>query len=174
LADSNHLGLLAATYLEKRDALVRFFTLRSGSAAEAEDIVQELFLRIAQVDAATIENPGAFLYKLGTNVLIDRARARRRAALREDVYARASSTAAATEPAADAPSPEAAWASRRQLEQVMATVQAFPAQRRRVFIMHKLDGLSYAEVAAALGISRSAVEKHMMAALKQLAEFGDA
>ena len=41
-------------------------------------------------------------------------------------------------------------------------------QTQRVFRMHKFEGMSHPEVAAALGISRSAVEKHMMAALKHL------
>jgi RNA polymerase sigma-70 factor (ECF subfamily) len=176
LADSEDSNALTAAYLAKRVNLVRFFTVRTGSAAEAEDIVQEIFVKIAALDASGIENHAAYLYKLGTNVLLDRIRGRRRGLAREDAYfdAQAGDGGTAADPAANAPSPEQAWEARRRLEEVMRVVNEFPPQRRRVFVMHKLEGLSYGEVADALGISKSAIEKHMIAALRQLATLGDA
>jgi RNA polymerase sigma-70 factor (ECF subfamily) len=54
------------------------------------------------------------------------------------------------------------------LAKVLKAVEALPPQCRRVFRLHKFDGLSHAEVAEKLGISRSAVEKHISAALKSL------
>ncbi len=50
----------------------------------------------------------------------------------------------------------------------MAALDELPPQCRKAFRLHKLDGLSHAETAAAMGISRSAVEKHISAALKFL------
>jgi RNA polymerase sigma factor (sigma-70 family) len=47
-------------------------------------------------------------------------------------------------------------------------VETLPPQTQRVFRMHKLEGLSHAETAARLGVSKSAVEKHMITALKRL------
>lgn len=173
LADSDNAGPLTSTYLSKRADLVRFFTVRTGSAAEAEDIVQEMFVKIVAVDPAGIENPAAFLYKLGSNVMLDRVRTRRRAVARDDEYFNVASAGARNDPAASDPSPEQAWRAKRRLEEVLRILDAFPPQRRRVFTMHKIDGLSYAEVADALGISKSAVEKHMMAALKTLAELAE-
>lgn len=170
MADSDEFGPLIRAYLEKRAQLVRFFAVRTGSPAEAEDIVQEVFLHIGAVDGASIANPVAYFYKLGSNILLDRVRAQRRTAAREDAYADTLSNPTPEGPAGDAPSPEAVWASRRRLKQVMDVVDGFPQQRRRVFVMHKLEGLSYGEVAAALGVSKSAVEKHMIAALRDLAK----
>jgi RNA polymerase sigma-70 factor (ECF subfamily) len=150
---------------------VRFFALRTSSPAEAEDIVQEIFLKIARVDAASVENAAAFLYRLGTNAMLDRARARRRRTARDGAYHDAhASGPTGYEPEADAPDPEAAVDARLRLRALLASVKELPEQCRKVFVMHKIDGLSYAEVAAALGISRSAVEKHMMAALRKLAK----
>jgi len=173
LANSDHSGPLAGAYLEKRTQLLRFFTARTGSEAEAQDIVQEIFLRIEGVDSASVANAGAYFYKLGSNILLDRVRARRRARAREDAYAATRSDLTPEGPADDVPSPEAVWAARRRLERVMSVVDAFPTQRRRVFVMHKIEGLSYSEVAEALGVSKSAVEKHMIAALRGLAKFAD-
>jgi RNA polymerase sigma-70 factor (ECF subfamily) len=170
LADSEQTSSLARIYLEKRVNLVRFFTARTGSSAEAEDIVQDIYMKLATVDPTLIGNPAAFLYKLGTNIHLDRLRTQRRAQSRDGAYLNVYAAGSADEPTADSPSPEESWASRKQLAEVMAVVKSFPPQRLRVFTMHKLEGLSYGEVAGALGISKSAVEKHMMAALRQLAE----
>lgn len=173
LADSETVSPLTSTYLSKRAQLVRFFTVRTSSSAEAEDIVQEIFMKIAGLDSAAIENHAAFLYKLGTNVMLDRVRSKRRSEARDSAYFDMEvGDGSRIDPSAPAPSPEDAWQSKRRLEEVLRVLDNFPPQRRRVFTMHKIDGQSYSEVAQALGISKSAVEKHMMAALKQLAEPG--
>jgi RNA polymerase sigma-70 factor (ECF subfamily) len=67
----------------------------------------------------------------------------------------------------DAP-PEEAIDARRRLARVVKALDELPANIQRTFRMHKFDGLSHAEVAAALGISRSSVEKQVSAALKHL------
>lgn len=160
---------LVSAYLEKRDNLLRFFTMRAGSLAEAEEIVQEMYLRIGVRDDSAIENPIGYLYRLGTNVMFDRARSRNRAIVRDDAYYQAVQGNGGGEPEADAPSPEAAWAARSRLERVLATIEKMPPQRRRAFVMHKIDGLSHADIADTLRISRSAVEKLIIAGLRDLA-----
>lgn len=161
---------LLALCLSRRADLVRFFSIRTGSSAEAEDIVQETCLKIAAMDDSGVENPAAYLYRLGSNVMLDRARARRRATLRDDAYYQTFSAGSHGEAEADAPSPEETTDARRRLARLMDSVRDLPPQCRRVFVMHKIEGLSHGEVAEALGLSRSAVEKHMIAALKRLAE----
>jgi RNA polymerase sigma-70 factor (ECF subfamily) len=74
---------LITAYLRKRADLVRFFTLRTGSAAAAEDIVQDLFVKITETDAPSdLRSPEAFLYRMGSNLMLDRAKADRRTAAR--------------------------------------------------------------------------------------------
>lgn len=158
-----------AHYLGKRVELVRFFTARTSSVTEAEDIVQEIYLKIVH-SAEQPDNPGAYLYRLGSNVMVDRARARRRSMTRDDAYYRTFRVETRSGDASDGPDPDAALDARRALGRVLAAVNALSPQCRRVFLMHKIEGLSYAEVAQRLGISRSAVEKHMIAALKRLAD----
>ena len=161
---------LLAFYLSKREDLLRFFALRTSSANEAEDIVQEIYLKITKSDEAP-EHPAAYLYRLGANVMIDRARARRRSLARDDAYYQTLRVDTYTGDAiVEAPDPDGAIDARRRLARVMAAVNGLPPQCRRVFLLHKLEGLAYADVAAHLGISRSAVEKHMITALKRLAE----
>jgi len=66
------------------------------------------------------------------------------------------------------PSAETTVAARQRLALLTEALTELSPQTQRVFRMHKFEGLSHPEVAATIGISRSAVEKHMMAALKHL------
>ena len=162
---------LIALYMARRAELIRFFTLRTSSSADAEDIVQEIYLKIAKLPADAIENEAAYLYRLGSNVMLDRMRTQRRRSARDDSYFQAYRVQGAGDDIVDAPEPEAALDAKRRLERLMTAIERLPPQCRRVFTMHKLEGLSHTEIAQALGVSRSAVEKHMISALKRLADF---
>jgi RNA polymerase sigma-70 factor (ECF subfamily) len=162
---------LIDTLLERREDLLRFFTIRLGSAAAAEDLVQEIYLRIAGVDnAAEIGNPTGYLYRVGTNLMLQRLRGERRMAARESAWREVHHLSMGATDVADEPAAENAVAARQRLEAVLRAVGELPPQTQRVFRLHKLEGLSHAEVAARLKISRSAVEKHMIAVLRRLAE----
>jgi RNA polymerase sigma-70 factor (ECF subfamily) len=161
---------LRAAYLERRNDLVRFFTLRLGSAAAAEDLVQDVFLRIERIDPKSdVQNPAGYLYRLGSNLMLDRLRTERRAASRDLAWRQAHRTIVGKDEIDEAPAVEDALSARQRLAAIVRALSELPPQTQRVFRMHKFEGLSHPEVAAALGISRSAVEKHVMAALKHLA-----
>ena len=160
---------LLDTYLARRPELVRFFALRLRSPAAAEDVVQDIYVRLTALDPkAEIYNPVGYLYRLGSNLMLDRLRGDRRTAVRDASWRDSNRTLVGAEEIADEPDAEQAVAARQRLAAVVAAMRELPAQTQRVFRMHKFDGLSHPEVAQALGISRSAVEKHVMAALKLL------
>jgi RNA polymerase sigma-70 factor (ECF subfamily) len=162
---------LLAAYLERRADLVRFFTLRLKSAAAAEDLVQDIYLRVAAVPAdAEVRNAPGYLYRLGSNLMLDRLRGERRSAVRDQAWRESNRTVLGVEEVAEDPSADDAVAARQRLAAIVEVIRHMPEQTQRVFRMHKFEGLSHAEVAQALGVSRSAVEKHIMAALKRLAE----
>lgn len=162
---------LMAAYFERRQELLRFFRARLRSAAAAEDLVQDIYLRIQSVGpSSTVRDPTSYLYRLGSNLMLDRLRSQRRSAARDHQWREAQGIKLGLEQVANEPQPDDVVASRQLLQQVVAVLEELPPQTRRVFRMHKFDGLSHAEVAAAVGISRSAVEKHCMAALKRLTE----
>jgi len=160
---------LLETYLARRPDLVRFFTLRLRSAAAAEDVVQDIYLRIAALDPRTeIHNPVGYLYRLGSNLMLDRLRGERRTGRRDAAWLDSQTHQIGGEEVSAEPSPEAAVAARQRLAQLAQALTELGPQTQRVFRMHKFEGMSHPQVAAELGISRSAVEKHMMAALKHL------
>ena len=160
---------LIGLYLQRRADLVRFFTVRLRSASAAEDLVQDIYVRLSGLDQpGEIQNPMAYLYRLGSNLMLDRLRGERRTAHRDGAWLDSQTTRVGVHEVSAEPSAEAAVAARQRLAALTDALAELGPQTQRVFRMHKFEGLSHPEVAAALGISRSAVEKHMMAALKHL------
>jgi RNA polymerase sigma factor (sigma-70 family) len=157
-----------AVYLRKRGDLLRYFTLRLKSGPLAEDVVQDIGLRLASMTAGPVENPAAYLYRLGTNLMLDRLKQQRRATARETAWQSSGTTQVAGETVAEEPAADAVVAGRQRLSRLLAALDALPPQRRRAFVLHKLEGLSHAETAERMGVSRSAVEKHIIAAVQQL------
>jgi len=79
-ADSDKTVLLSL-YAEKRANLVRFFAARLNSRAEAEDLVQDIYLRLTAMDAdRAVDNPSALLHRIGSNLMLDRLRSQKRSA----------------------------------------------------------------------------------------------
>lgn len=158
---------LIDAYLRKRADLVRFFTLRTGSAAAAEDIVQDLYLKLQGSEPGEIQNPEAYLYRMGSNLMLDRMKAQRRQAARDDSWSRERG-GDGPEAVAEEVRADDALAARQRLARVMEALDTLPPQAAKAFRMHKFDGLSHGEVAERLGVSRSSVEKYIMNALKVL------
>ncbi len=161
---------LIELYLERRADLIRFFTLRLRSASAAEDLVQDIYVRLSGVtDTPDIQNPVGYLYRLGSNLMLDRLRGERRGAFRDGAWLDTQRTVMGAQEVADEPSAEQVVADRQRLAALVSALGDLNPQTQRVFRMHKFEGLTHPQVAATLGISRSAVEKHIMAALKHLA-----
>lgn len=159
---------LQAVLLANRTKLVGFFTSRTRDAAEAEDIVQDLYLRLARLPAGPITDPMAYLYRMGLNLVVDRARERIRRVQREDAWGEISTHRVGNDLVDDSPSPLAELVSRERAQRIADAVASMPPGAARAFRMHKLEGLSHTEVAGRLGISRKGVEKHMAVAMRHL------
>ena len=160
---------LLETYLSQRGAIKRFLAARLGSSEEADEVVQELFMRLNRTAATEeIRSPASYLYKMALNLARDYRRNRHRAQRRDGQWIEASRVMAGSEPIANVPSADAAYAAKQLLTAVRAALDELSPQCRRVFVLHKFDDLSHAEIASQLGISRSTVEKHMNTALKHL------
>jgi RNA polymerase sigma-70 factor (ECF subfamily) len=160
---------LLAAYLEKRATLIRFLAARAGSMAMAEDLAQELYLKLAQRDReAEVGNPQAMLYRMALNLMVDRARGEARSAARDTAWREIARAQVGGVDVADEPAADDAAASAQRLRQLVAAVDDLPPQAGRAFRLHKLEGLSHAETARAMGLSVKAVEKHVSAALRAL------
>ncbi|MGQ3138380.1 MAG: RNA polymerase sigma factor [Sphingopyxis solisilvae] len=157
---------LEAAYHAHRTSLFHFLR-RNAGAEEAPDLVQEVFARAAGSEQRhQLDNPGGFLRRIAQNLLIDRAR--RQKSSRATFYPLRDEREGAT-PAAQEWNLEAA----DLLLLYEAAVDALPPKTRRVFLMHRVDELSYREIHEMLGISIATVEYHMMKALNQISKAVD-
>jgi len=163
-------GGLERLYTQHRAQLLRFLRARTGDAAEAEDIVQELWLRLRTQHVGPVANGRAYLFQMANNLVLDRVRERQRRARRDRLWTEAVQLQAPAEgeAAAPGPAPEEALIEQEQQRQLAVLIAALPEGARRAFWMHKIEGCSHAEVARRLGISRSGVEKHIAVAMKHL------
>lgn len=149
--------------------MLRFLVARTGDRAEAEDVLQELWIRVRSVDAGPLGNGRAYLYRAAQNLVLDGARARQRRTQREaDWVASGLDAPGAAEPADPRPDAEAEMLAREDAAALASAIAALPEGAGRAFRLHKIEGLSHGEVAARLGISRSGVEKHMAVAMAHL------
>ncbi|AYD04159.1 RNA polymerase sigma factor [Neorhizobium sp. NCHU2750] len=144
---------------ESYGELVSYLTLRLGGRSEAEDAFQDTFLKAQGiVSTPEIANPRAYVFRIAENVAMDRLR--RRVAQRRYL-----STDDIPEAPADIATAEQIVDYRQRLKRLEVIIDGLPARQRQVFLMHKFDGMSHAEIARELGISRSGVEKLIMKAL---------
>lgn len=160
-------GGLEGVYYLHRAELLRLLCARTGDATEAEDILQDLWLKAHAQQAATLSNSKAYLYRMAQNLLIDRLRERRRRMCRDYQWLTDFALAHAGTGGWQRSAEEAAYEN-EETERLARAIERLPDGARRVFRLHKLEGLSHAEVASRLAISRSGVEKHMAVAMKYL------
>lgn len=159
---------LIAAFLARRTALLRYFSQRVGEA-EAEDLVQEVYVRIARLPVEEIHNPGGYLYRLGNNIMLDRLRQSHSRAARDHAWRETHHVVTdGGEDVSDAVPADEALIARDQIRHIERALRELPDAVQRSFRLHKLEGLSQAEVAARLGVSRSLIEKHMMRAMRHL------
>lgn len=152
---SNLIHVLSESYGE----LLSYLTRRLGGRSEAEDAFQDTYLKAQRIATVPeIANPRAYVFRIAENVATDHLRGR---ATRQRYF---SATEAPDTPA-DIASADQIIDYRQRLAKLREIVDALPARQRQVFLMHKFDGLSHAEIARELGISKSGVEKLIMKAL---------
>lgn len=164
-------GPLLDAYFEKRANLLLFIATRTGSRATAEDVIQDLYLKLAAQDPAIeTASPVALVYRIAINLMLDLSRSARRSSERESAWRRETRLERGGEEVAEEPAADEVVVSRQRLRQLMEAVASLPPQRQRAFRLHKLEGLSQAETARAMGVSVKAIEQHISAALRTLTQ----
>lgn len=146
----DRLESLREAYLKRRRNLVRFFTARIGSAAEAEALVRDILLRLPAVRDAG-DDPAALLYRIAADLLAERGQPG--GGIAPEAVANDLAGQSADDP---------------RLDELAAAIEALPPRAREAFRLHKLDGLSVADTARAMGVPESEAEKHIGEALKAL------
>lgn len=159
--DAAFLERLADRY---KGPLRSFFIKRlRADDPSADDLVQDVFLRLSRRgNLGALEQVDAYLFQTAANVLKDHLRKSSRGFQPQDL-----------DPDADPESEEAdaerVLIGRETVRAVIRALQTLPRRTRDIFVLNRFEGWSYARIAEELGVSVSAVEKHMMKALVHLA-----
>jgi len=163
-------GGLTALLAQHRGELLRFLTARCGDAGEAEDVLQDMWLKLAGLAPGPIANGRAYLFRMANNMVLDRVRSRHRAMRRDRGWLEADGTA--EEAPEDRPDPadpvDETIARDQEAALLHAAIEQLPAGAQRALRLHRLEGRDQAEVARIMGISRSGVEKHIAVAMRHL------
>jgi RNA polymerase sigma factor (sigma-70 family) len=140
---------------EYRGALLRFFQRRLRPGEEADDLVQDVFARLARQDLRVVENLQGYVFQVAANVLRDQAR---RARVRRVIGPIQDDL----DPADEAGfSPERVLQSREAVRLMVEALHEMPPKVRMVFSQYHFDGVAQVEIARRFGMSTSTVEKYM-------------
>ena len=150
---------LSARY---RAPLMAFFNRRTRDYGAAEDLTQEVLIRVLQQrDLGAVQNPGAYVFRIARNLLHDRAR-------RTDVRQKYQAELSLREEGSEGFSAERVYQGREELAQAMRALSEMKERTRDIFILKRLEGMKYREIAGLYGISVSAVEKHLIQAFAHM------
>ncbi len=156
--------VMDSVYREHAAGVLHFLLYLSGNYALAQDLTSETFVRVWTLAAGGIRTASvkAYLFTIARNLYLDHARRQqsRRPVDMEDV----------TIPVGVADLPDARHEQREELAQTLRDLTALPEGDRAALVLAVFEELSYAEVAAALGIKVNAVKARVFRARLQLAE----
>lgn len=142
-----------------RRPLLSFFRKRARDPATVDDLVQQVFLRLAQnPHLAAVRNPDAYIFQTAANTLRDHLR---RGLVRQRFAAEAAHVADRD----TGFSPERVLLGEEALARVVAALRELPEKTRDVFALRCFEGLKLAEIGQLLGISVRMAEKHLARAL---------
>lgn len=152
-----------ALYQEQASKLTRFLAGRIGSREEARDLVQEAFSRLLGrrgTGSGEVERPEAYLNRVTRNLLYDRAKTHSRRSAHLHVVA--------DDEMLPGPDPQRLLETRDMLRRLEAAMLKLKPKTREIFMAHRLDGMSYAEIAELTGLSIKGVEKQMSKAIAHI------
>jgi len=137
---------------------------RGQTREDAEDLVQEAFIRLQIYcdEGNEVRSPDAFLTRTSLNLASNA-----RVSAHSHLYDR-NVAVEQLEIIDTAPTPDEVFAVEECLHRIESILGGLSQRTRAVFFMHRLDGLSYAQIADHFDISVSAIEKHIATAMAAL------
>jgi len=144
---------LEALYADQADKVFRAAYRVTGNAADAEDVVQTVFLRLTRMPAGKLgPDAGGYLHRSAVNAALDVVRSRQRAGWvpLEPIERTALG-------ASDAPDPEREQRSRQLRAHIRLALSRLSPRSAEVFALRYFEGLGNIEIAGLLGLSQGVV-----------------
>ena len=148
-------------FMQLAGGLRRFVYFKSGNWEAAEDYVQEAYLRLwKNCSEVTPEKAKSYLYTVANNLFLDE--------MRHNQVKFKFQEASTSAPSANAPAPDFELETKEFQQKLEQALAALPENQRVVFLMNRIEKMTYAEIAEQLELSVKAVEKRMHGALVEL------
>lgn len=145
--------------------LLRLLAARLGNMDDAEDALQDIWLKLDSLDVhEPIGRPVSYLCRMASNLATDRRLAAARSGSRETAWHD-------VQPAADEhPDAERTLIGRERLREIEAEVATMPERMRVALRLYRVEDQPQKEIAARLGMTVSGVEKLLRRAVRQICE----
>lgn len=152
--------VLVERYDELRSRLAR----RLGSVELASETLHEVYLRLDRSGPlGPVRNPDALLFRVASNIAIDRHRRERRLAKQQDIRAFLTIADAA-------PSPAELVEMRQEIARLESAIEELSPRRRTILLWSRVEGVPLRKIAGRLEISQRLVEIELRNALDHCAE----
>jgi RNA polymerase sigma-70 factor (ECF subfamily) len=157
-AGSSHAQRISRLFSEHNDSLIQFLATRLRSVQEAKEVAQEAYVRLLSLeDSGAVSFLRAFLFKTAANLAVDRIRSRNRQ--------RQALDAGLCDESREAPTPDREAASAQEMEIVRHLVAELPPKCRRAFLLHRVHGAEFSEIAEEMGLSERMVRHYVLRAV---------
>ncbi|MBB3225654.1 RNA polymerase sigma-70 factor (ECF subfamily) [Luteibacter sp. Sphag1AF] len=149
---------IARLFDEHNGALIAFLTCRLNSRADAQEVAQEVYVRMLSMDRGIrIESPKALMFRIAANLAVDGLR-------KQQVRQHAPADAEADDWTV-APVPEQHTDAMNQWAVVEEALRELPPKTSRAFVMHMIQGQAFDAVARSMNLSERMVRYHVSHAL---------
>lgn len=157
---------LEAVFLSNRDRLLGFLRAH-GAGDAAEDLLQELWLKILAAPTGPVAQPLSYLFRAANNLMLDRYRSQQQATKRDHDWTEAATTLPGR---SDEPSSERRLIAREQLAAMQQAIDALGERPAAIFRRHRIDGIGQRDIAREFGVSVSTVESDLRRAYRTVIE----
>ena len=157
--------ILQRAFIEYERELVGFLAARLGCRSLAADIAQDIYLKLSRAgDAQTVRNNRAYLFSIAANLATDHLRVEQR---RTELKTQHEGVAWRQ---TDELTPERHALGRAELVYLEREIATLDQRCRRVFYLHRYEGKSQAQIAAAMGLGLTTVYKDLKKAMTHLVD----
>jgi RNA polymerase sigma-70 factor (ECF subfamily) len=129
--------------------------VRTLRTTDHDDVIQEAYARMWEVDPTRIANARGYFYTIVRNLLLEHARRARIVPMERMTEIEALRLVS------DDPGPEQRVTARQELENLCQIIASLPAKCRKIFKLRSFEGYSRRQIAQQLGISERTVETHL-------------
>jgi len=149
--------------LSYRDPLIRYFSRRGVAPVLAEDLAQDCFTRLFALNGREhIANEEAYLFQVAASVYADHLR------LPHSRHAARHVPVDDFNAPAEVLAPDRVFEGREGVKRLVEALAELKPKTREIFLLNRMDGLSYTQIAVRFGVTPSAIEKQMMKAIAHL------